>query len=145
MSLCELIPIPFAGHQITVARDTSGEGWLSIADPCRRLGIDMTAQVGFIKRRFAQQYWREVSIGEDVMVLLSRRRVAAWLYAIPENACRPECRDALRTYQEHCDEVLAQHFEGTRSVPVASGPPPRKAPRRGHRHLKTPCRHPWLR
>lgn len=113
--------VPFGEAQLVVFSHESGEKFLSIAEPCRQLGLSYEAQASWVRRRWPQGDWRDEGAAGRFTLFLAKRRVAVWLNRIPEEDCPdPGHRRRLRYYQDHCDEVLTRHFEGDAAPAVGT-------------------------
>jgi hypothetical protein len=112
--------IAFGETELAVLANGRGEGWLSVYEPCRHLGLDYAGQVRLIRERFSGS-WREESVGAYPSLFLARDKVPQWLNLIRVADCRhPHCVTLLRFYQAECDQVLARHFAG----PAGEAPTP---------------------
>ncbi|MEO5336894.1 MAG: phage antirepressor N-terminal domain-containing protein [Magnetospirillum sp. WYHS-4] len=110
-----LISVPFQGDVLSyIVQD--GEQMVPIKPICDALGLAW--QVQHRKLSSNSERW-----GVTIMVMqmpgddqnrsvtcLPQRRLFGWLMTIHPNRVKPEARDKLIAYQQHCDEVLYRHF-----------------------------------
>ncbi|OSK33736.1 antirepressor protein ant [Escherichia coli B671] len=83
------------------------------------MGLDWKSQLVKIVNRFGQGMV-EITIptagGNQKMICLPLRKLAAWLNSISANKVRPEIRDRVLQYQAECDDVLYDYW--TKGVAV---------------------------
>ncbi|WP_433961829.1 phage antirepressor N-terminal domain-containing protein, partial [Escherichia coli] len=102
------INVQFHGSELYVI-EHSGEPYTPMKPIVEGMGLDWKSQLVKIVNRFGQGMV-EITIptagGNQKMICLPLRKLAAWLNSISANKVRPEIRDRVLQYQAECDDVL---------------------------------------
>ncbi|MGA4583901.1 phage antirepressor N-terminal domain-containing protein [Enterobacter hormaechei] len=112
------INVNFHGAELLVI-EHNGEPYTPMKPIVEGMGLDWMGQLTKLKNRFAKGV-EEISIptagGQQRMICLPLRKLAAWLNSISANKVKPEIRDRVLQYQQECDDVLYDYW--TKGVAV---------------------------
>jgi len=106
------ITVPFYGTKLFIV-DYNGEPYTPMRPIANGMGLAWQSQLEKLKSRFSKGV-TEIVIpsagGEQRMVCLALRKLAAWLNTISPNKVRPEIRERVIQYQNECDDVLYEYW-----------------------------------
>lgn len=113
MSTLELVP--FMGHQLE-AVEHDGKIWAVVKRICQNLGIDDRSQ----REKLSSLPWATgviiTSVAADgkgrEQFCVDLDTLPMWLATIHPGKVAAHAREALERYQQHCKQVLADHFLG---------------------------------
>ena len=112
------INVQFHGSELYVI-EHSGEPYTPMRPIIEGMGLSYQGQIEKIKGRFGNGVM-EIMIptagGNQKMICLPLRKLAAWLNSISAKKVRPEIRDRVLQYQAECDDVLYDYW--TKGVAV---------------------------
>ncbi|EFH8163350.1 TPA: phage antirepressor N-terminal domain-containing protein [Escherichia coli] len=112
------INVQFHGSELYVI-EHNGEPYTPMKPIVEGMRLDWMGQLTKLKGRFSKGI-EEISIptpgGNQKMICLPLRKLAAWLNSISANKVRPEIRDRVLQYQAECDDVLYDYW--TKGVAV---------------------------
>lgn len=110
--------VSFHGSDLYIV-EHDGEPYTPMKPIVEGMGLAWQPQLHKMKQRFSQGI-TEIVIptagGQQQMICLPLRKLAAWLNSISANKVKPEIRERVLQYQEECDDVLYEYW--TKGVAV---------------------------
>ena len=111
MKTNQLFPLEFQHNKLFIV-DMNGEPYVPMRPIVEGVGLNWKTQhrkISDVQDRFCVRHMTTQIPGDDQqreMVCIPLRKVSGWLMSISPNKVKPELKDKLITYQNHCDEVL---------------------------------------
>lgn len=110
--MSQVIPVVFHGAELFVI-EHNGEPYTPMKPIVEGMGLTWQSQLLKLHQRFSKGITEIVipsSGGNQKMVCLALRKLAAWLATISPNKVRSEIRDRVIQYQNECDDVLYEYW-----------------------------------
>ncbi len=118
-----LIEVPFNGETVLLY-DADGEPYVPVKPLSERFGIAWQVQhrkLQSMKTRLGVTILMIPSTGGDQeTTCIPLRKLPAWIYSIHPNKVAEALRPTLIRYQEECDDVLWQHWNGSHTQETAT-------------------------
>ncbi|MBW5823190.1 phage antirepressor N-terminal domain-containing protein [Yersinia enterocolitica] len=110
--MSQVIPVVFHGTELFVI-EHNGEPYTPMKPIVEGMGLTWQPQLLKLHQRFSKGITEIVipsSSGNQKMVCLALRKLAAWLATISPNKVRSEIRGRVIQYQNECDDVLYEYW-----------------------------------
>lgn len=123
MTDAQLIPVPFQEQTLYLV-ERGGEPY-AVMKPIVE-GMGLAWQVQHRKLSSQAERWGVTKMviptagASQRAICLPLRKLPGWLYSIDHNRVRNELRGKIIEYQNHCDDVLWEHWSKKR-LPVSDG------------------------